>query len=120
MLSGVSAAASDPFIHIPTDISGAPGQVVTVPVEIQDANGVRSADITINYDTDLLDATDASISAIKAPDSVWPDGTPWAPNVDDATGTIIVTIFTFPPLGTGGGSLITIDLGVTGAPLCCN
>jgi hypothetical protein len=104
-----TAAADGLFIHIPTDISGAPGQVVTVPVEIQDANGVRSADITINYDTDLLDATDASISAVKAADSVWPDGTPWAPNVDDATGTIIVTIFTFPPLGAGGGSLMTID-----------
>jgi hypothetical protein len=108
-----SITVASPYpVYIPKDIIGAPGSVVTVPLRIAEANGLRSADITIHYDTNVLDATNASVKVVKStanPDLVWPASTIFAPNVNDATGTIIVSISNFPALGAGGGSLMTID-----------
>ena len=105
---GVGVLA-DPLVSIPEDLQGAPGQVVVAPVNIDDADGVRAAEIHIQYDTVLLDADNSGVR----PGSVWPEtNTSLFPNVDDAAGTIEVWVFGIEPLGPGAGSLIEIDFTV--------
>jgi hypothetical protein len=56
-LAGITITASgpDPYVHIPTDLSGTPGSVITVPVLIDDAVGLESADLRLVYDPALLE-----------------------------------------------------------------
>src|SRR5574341_821364 len=96
----------DPLVSIPTDLTGAPGTVLTVPVLIDNADGLEAADFTIAYDTTKLDASNNSIrkgTILASPSSSF------LANVNDATGTIQVTTSVIPAAGAGPGSLVLID-----------
>jgi len=105
VLSGGTAAAVTVFVNIPGDLTGQPGGQVVAPVDIDNAAGIRGAEIHIHYDTTLLDASQSSVTA----GSVWPEGTQVVANVDDDAGTIVAFVSTAVELGTGSGSLLNVE-----------
>jgi hypothetical protein len=96
-------------VRIPRNLQAGLDGVVSVPVNVvNDAFGVVSADITIQYDPELLHTTAAQIVA----GDLWPDATVIA-NVDEAAGSIDITIFNTDPLPAGSvGSLVDIEFRV--------
>jgi hypothetical protein len=95
---------ADPLLSMPVDIAGAPGSTVTVPINIDDANLVESLDLTIRYDTTRFDVATSGVR----PGSLTAGATIFA-NVDDATGTIRVSMLPTHALSTSSGSLLEID-----------
>ena len=97
-------------VSIPVDLTGQPSEQVLVPVEIDDATGVRGVEIEINYDTALLDTDNASVLA----GSVWPAGSvEVVANVDDDAGSIVVWVFTAEGLDPGSGSLLQVEFTIS-------
>ena len=47
-----------PNLIIADTFTGAPGDIVTVPISISDATGLQSLDITLNYDSNILTILD--------------------------------------------------------------
>ncbi|WP_147869307.1 cohesin domain-containing protein [Stieleria maiorica] len=97
-------------VDIADDLTAAPAAVVSVPVDIDDAAGVRGAEIRISYDTNVLDLEQADVSA----GSVW-DGSSDAQltvNVDDASGTVIIFVAASSDLASGAGSLVELNFTV--------
>ncbi|WP_182867745.1 cohesin domain-containing protein [Rhodopirellula sp. JC639] len=97
-------------VEIADDLTAAPAAVVSVPVDIDDAVGVRGAEIRLSYDTDVLDLEQADVSV----GSVW-DGSSDAQltvNVDDASGTAIVFVAASSDLASGAGSLVELNFTV--------
>ena len=47
-----------PNLIIADTFTGAPGDIVTVPISISDATGLQSLDITLNYDSNILTIID--------------------------------------------------------------
>ncbi len=103
-------ALSNVYVHVPDNLTGQPSQQVATPVDIDNAAGVRAAEIRINYDTTLLDADVSSVQA----GSVWTDSAQVVANVDDTSGTIIAWVFAPEALGSGGGSLLNVEFTVKG------
>lgn len=102
-------------VDIPDNLTGQAGADVTVPVNIDNALGVRGAEIRLDYDTNVLDITQSNITA----GSVWAgDATvDVVANVDEAAGTIVVSVFGAQSLPASSGSLVqlkfTVRSGVT-------
>ncbi|MCY2987312.1 MAG: hypothetical protein NTY19_05530 [Planctomycetota bacterium] len=112
LLSGTTDfALGTVWVRIPDYNSVAPGSHLTVEVNIGEAVGVRAADILIRYDSSLLTTTNDSVH----PGSLWPTVNAQAyandraisndPNVRE----IDIWVFGADPLGSGTGSLATID-----------
>ena len=100
-------------VSIPTDLIGAPGSTVTVPINIDDAAGLTNVKVTLAFDTALLDVLEVRAGA------VWPEtGTIVTPNVDEAAGEIIVSVIHAPPLpaGSGAGSVVDVDFQIAPNP----
>jgi hypothetical protein len=100
----VPPAVADPLVSMPLNIVAVPGETVTVPVMIDDANLLESMEITIAYDTAKFDVTTAGVRK----GSLAGDGTLFV-NVDDAAGIIRAALMLPHPLGPGSGSLMDID-----------
>ena len=67
-----------PTVHVevPADLTGGPGNIVVVPVKvIDDAGGIASMDVVINYNTTLLDVRSV-IHETTTPGTVDNDGSP--------------------------------------------
>ena len=114
MLSAWALAAGPAaHVHVPDDLVGQAGGQVVVPVTIDNAEGIRGAEIRVNYDRDLLKANDDSVVA----GSVWLEGnTQVVANIDDSAGTIVVFVFAAEGLDAGGGSLLEMHFQVRGNP----
>ena len=93
-------------VSIPVDLTAEPSGQVVVPVEIDDAEYVRAVEIEIDYDTELLDADNSSVTA----GSIW-TGTSAevVANVDDSAGNIVVWIFAAEGLDAVSGNLVEIE-----------
>jgi hypothetical protein len=93
-------------VEIPDNLVGAPAAVVSVPVNIDTAAGVRAAEIRLSYDTNLLDLTEAAVTA----------GTVWAgaadtqvtANVNDTAGTVVIFVSSSSDLTAISGSLVQL------------
>jgi hypothetical protein len=92
-------------VQISDAIVGHPGGRVTVPVEIDDATGVRAAEIHIAYDTSQLDVQAKDITA----GSAWSGKALAISNIDKPTGEIVVFVFATDRLESGSGSLIDVS-----------
>ncbi len=102
-------------VDIPDDLTGHILEQVSTPINVDNATGIRAAEIRVAYDTTVLDIAEADISA----------GTVWAgdatadvvASVDEAAGTIVVSIFGAESLPAISGSLVnfrfTIRAGAT-------
>lgn len=78
---------------------------VTVPVNIDDATGVRAAEIRIEYDTSQLNVQPKDIAA----GSAW-DGKALAiSKIDEPAGVIVVFVFATEDLESGSGSLLDVS-----------
>jgi hypothetical protein len=95
---------ADPLVNMPTDITGTPGSTVTVPVMIDNADLLESVVLKIGYDTNRLD-----VAAIGVRTGSLSSGGDLLVNVDDAVGTIYISLLTQPALTAGSGSLLEID-----------
>jgi hypothetical protein len=102
-------------VDIPDDLTGQVLGQVSAPLNVDNATGIRAAEIRLAYDTTVLDISESNIVA----GSVWAgDATvDIVASVDDAAGTIIVSIFGANALPATSGSLVefqfTIQSGVT-------
>ncbi len=94
-------------VSIPTTLTGAAGAVVSAPVQIDTANGVRAAEIRLSYDTDILNIDTNSIQA----GTVWASNsdTQVTANVDDAAGTIVLFVTSANALSNIAGSLAVLN-----------
>lgn len=100
-----AATAATVFVDIPANLTGQPGTQVVAPVNIDNAMGIRGAEVRISYDTALLDADNSSVRA----GSVWPRGSAAVvANVNDAAGSIVVFVFAAEGLPAGSGSLLEV------------
>ncbi|MCS7466266.1 cohesin domain-containing protein [Stieleria sp. ICT_E10.1] len=99
-------------VDIADDLTAAPASIVSVPVNIDDADGVRGAEIRLSYNSDLLDLDQADVTA----GSVWDSGndTQLTVNVDDATGTIVIFVSSSSELAATAGSLVELRFTVDG------
>ncbi len=97
-------------VNIPDDLTGQVGAQVAAPVLIDSAQGIRGAEIRIQYDPSLLTLTPANITAGTAWGAA--DDTQVVANVDQATGTVIVFISAPEGLPDVDGSLVVFAFGV--------
>ena len=113
LLSATAEAEDVPTVRveIPDQVVMLPATQFTVPVNIGLAPGLRGAEVSLAYDTNLLDTSDASIAA----GSVWAaGGATVVANVDDAAGTISVWVFQAEDIVPQAGSLLNITFVVSG------
>ncbi|EMI56389.1 cohesin domain-containing protein [Rhodopirellula sallentina] len=97
-------------VDIPDDLSAAPSAIVSAPVNIDTAAGVRAAEIRLSYDTSVLDIDPDAISL----GSVWGTNTDAqiTANVDDAAGTIVIFVSASSELTGISGSLVELPFEV--------
>lgn len=97
-------------VNIPDNLASAPDAIVSVPVNIDSATGVRAAEIRLSYDTSVLDldANDIDFG------SIWGTGsdTQVTANVDDAAGTVVIFVSASSALGDASGSLVELPFSV--------
>lgn len=87
--------------------TAAPGQMVTLPITINEADQALAFDLTIQYDTDLLDLTTGDL----ATGGIVSD---WllTPNLDEGSGTLGIVLSGITPID-GRGELMTLTFLVT-------
>lgn len=78
---------------------------MVVPVDIDNADGVRGAEIDISFTPSLLQTSQAAVVA----GSVWPQGAVVEANVNNTAGTIAAIVANAQALPAGGGSLLNVD-----------
>lgn len=99
-------------VQIPDDLTAAPAEVVSVPVNIDTSAGIRGAEIRLSYDTTMLDLDDDDIEL----GSVWGSAsdTQITANVDDAAGTVVIFVSSSSELADLSGSLVELPFSVDG------
>ena len=97
-------------VNVPTDLTAAPNAVVSVPVNIDTAVGVRAAEIRLSYDTSVFDLDSNDITF----GNVWGTGgdTQVIANVDDAAGTVVIFVSSSSELSGVSGSLVELPFSV--------
>ncbi|WP_047817447.1 cohesin domain-containing protein [Rhodopirellula islandica] len=97
-------------VNVPDDLTSAPDAIVSVPVNIDSATGVRAAEIRLSYDTSVLDLDADDIDF----GSVWGTGndTQVTANVDDAAGTVVIFVSASSELTDVSGSLVELPFSV--------
>ena len=97
-------------VNVPDDLTSAPDAIVSVPVNIDSATGVRAAEIRLSYDTSVLDLDADDIDF----GSIWGTGsdTQVTANVDDAAGTVVIFVSASSALTDVSGSLVELPFSV--------
>jgi len=103
-------------VNIPDNLSGQAGAEVSTPVNIDNAAGIRAAEIRVQYDPGVLTLNATDITA----------GTAWAgaadtqvvANVDTQSGTVVVFISSSSDLTAIAGSIVVFgfDINDTATP----
>ena len=101
----ITPAGADPYVHIATDLTGAPGSMITVPVLIDDAVDLEAADLRLSYDATLLEVVAVRAGSVTTGATIITNPTP----ASNATGTLTVGLALTTPRPAGGGSLLEID-----------
>src|SRR3989442_6895411 len=92
---------ADPFVNIPTTLSGTPGSTVTAPIMIDNAAGLESVDVRLTYNASLLDVLAVRTGSVTA-------GATLLTNLN-VPGVITAALALTTPRTAGAGSLIEID-----------
>jgi hypothetical protein len=95
----------DPLVNIPTTLSATAGSTVTVPVNIDNADGLELVDLQIGYDPAVIDVLGVRAGTVTSGAMLVTNPTDPA----NATGTIAVGLVLPTPDGPGGGSLLEVD-----------
>jgi autotransporter-associated beta strand protein len=93
----------DPMVRMPTGVIAQPGATLNLPVTIQDATGLLSADLRIDYNTVHLNEANSDIKR----GSLAPNWT-LIVNADDALGRIRLTMYHTTPLAISDGNLLDV------------
>jgi hypothetical protein len=99
LLLGPPDAPSSYRVSIPTDLEGAAGQIVTVPIAVEEAEDVEVFDMTVGYDASLLAFEGERVSDL---------GSIWAVN-SGRPGLLVIGVGNPHPLPAGGGTVIELD-----------
>ena len=97
----------DPQFSTPDNKPGRPGGTVTMPINIDDASGTLGYNLTLDYNTALLDLANANVQL----GSLYQTAGGWSlvANVDDATGHATLVFWRANgvpmPAGSGGGTV---------------
>ena len=95
-------------VHIEGATMTTETSIVTVPVNIDDAGGLRAAEIRMEYDPTTLDVHPQDVRA----GSVWLGKASAVASVDEKQGTIVAYVFGIDELKSRSGSLIDIQFAV--------
>jgi VCBS repeat-containing protein len=104
----VPLPVADPLVNIPTTLRSTPGGMVTVPVNIDNADGLEAVDLPLAYDTSVLDLAVAGVRT----GSVTAGGT-LIVNLNEAAGLVRVALAMTTPRPAGGGTLVEFDYQVS-------
>jgi hypothetical protein len=98
----------DPFLNLPTDLTAAPGEVVTIPLLLDHSDGLDSADLILSYDTHRLTLLDIERGDLTG------DFDLFAVNPDSSDGLLRVALgrSAGPLFGRGSGSVLQITFHV--------
>lgn len=91
-------------VSVSSGLVGKRGDVVHAYISIDDAAGLSSIDLALNYNTAELDLSNADVTLTGVLGSDWT----LVPNVNDATGKLTLTAYTSDVQPTGGGQMIDI------------
>jgi hypothetical protein len=111
-----SALPAAPMTHVTVSIppvSMRPGSTITVPVSIDSATGILSADVTLLFDPSLVNFSESDISLGGLTQG-------WAivKNLSIAQGRLRISLFSTQPLAAGQGSILLLSIHVSqGAPV---
>lgn len=94
-------------VDIPDDLTGDVSAQVAVPVNVDNAAGIRGVEIRLSYDTDLLDLTSAAVTAGSVFSAS--QDTQVTANVDDAAGTVVIFVSASTGLSSTSGSLVLMS-----------
>ncbi|WP_442507383.1 cohesin domain-containing protein [Novipirellula sp. SH528] len=97
-------------VDIPDDLTGAAAAIVSVPVNVDDAAGIRGAEIRLSYNTNLLDLTPDAITAGSVFNGS--QDTQVTANVDDAAGTVVIFVSVSAGLSSTSGSLVELSFSI--------
>lgn len=86
------------------ELSAVPGSVITVEISVDDAAGLASADILLEYNPDVLEAKETRIANLTT-------GFLMASNLD-VPGEVAIAIAGFPGIVEGSGAILEIDFEV--------
>jgi hypothetical protein len=95
----IAASGPDPNLNIPKTFRGRPGDLITVPVQLDLSDGLETADLAISYDPTRLEVIDVQRGSLTA------DFDLFAVNHNPAAGTIRVG------LGRSAGPIEGRDIG---------
>lgn len=106
-----------PTVSISDSLTASPGEIITVPISIDDATGIVSADITLKFDADIfeidletLEFNLGSLTGTQTADDATDD---WNSSIVIFTdGTINFNVYDETPLTGGTGSLIELKIKV--------
>ncbi len=97
-------------VNIPVDLTAQVGAQIAAPVNIDTANGVRGAEIRLQYDPTILRLTPENVQAGSTLNGS--DDVQVVANVDSSTGTIVIFISASTELGNISGSLVVLNFSV--------
>jgi hypothetical protein len=92
----------DPLVDLPDALSVQAGNVVTVPVNLDTAAGLHSAELRLSYDADLLEFVDVRRGALTQDFG-------WLVKRSEP-GLLVIEVAAVIPLSAGSGSLVEVDL----------
>jgi VCBS repeat-containing protein len=109
ILAPIVVSGRDPLLAIPGDLTAYRGDTLTVPLAIlDDAGGLLGADIYLYYNANVFDVADGDVHA-----GLLTDGWFVYASVDEASGLIVVSLFSLEALPAGStGSIAEIDFHV--------
>ena len=93
----------DPVVTVGTAKS-APGTIVTLPLSIDSAGGLKAADFTVSYNTALLDLANADVAL-----GALPAGWSLVRNVIDSSGLARIGLYNSDPLASASGVLVNLN-----------
>jgi Ca2+-binding RTX toxin-like protein len=98
-------------LSISNFLFGLPGTTVPVDISIDDATGLQSADITLSYDTSILDlvVNDAEGNSPSVTLGSLTAGWTDTVNIDEANGAVTLSLFNAQTLAGGSGSLAQLS-----------
>ncbi|MEZ6193478.1 MAG: hypothetical protein R3C45_19580, partial [Phycisphaerales bacterium] len=101
----------DPVLTVDSGVIATIGSTVSVPVNIDDADGLLGFNLDLSYDTTVLDLTngDVTLGGLLTTAGGWTV----VPNVNDVTGEVKLAFFRAGnPMPAGGGEVVTLDFTV--------
>ncbi|MCK5920297.1 MAG: IPT/TIG domain-containing protein, partial [Methylococcales bacterium] len=107
LLNGFSFEDDNAVVSMPADVTGDFGALVEIPLSIANVSGLRAAQITLTYDSSILDAQSGRLGELVAG---------WGYVVNTATAGQVIISMAKETTVTGSGTLAYLTFNVVGAP----